>query len=540
MGKRKVIQIGVVILVLFLFYRIVSGDNINQKKEILGYSEISFSPYMSETVRPVEQADFQENGIDYISPWMMARMAITGMYIEDNIELAEEIVECAMNTFYRSGCFPRSAYDQYEDGWVSCMDAPTVGVASQMLYEKTGEEKYSEYVEDLSKYILTDVKENGFTANINGDKWIFEFANQFTTEETGEFVLNGSLLGTLGIAMLANSTGDLNLRKLVQSQIENYKKLLSEYMYPDGNWCYYRLNAKQVNQPHYVIFEIRLFDALAEVTNQKLFIREAQRRRDAFLENYKIYYTTDNFAIGESKKYVFIRGGAPHYYYNDIYTTKLDFYNAEKELIKTEELSGREYINAFMDGEFPEETHCIMWTCDALNWSVEIGNLNIVEMSNIELNKRRLDYTVTTDEDASLNGDNIELNYEKGRGTLYFDFSSTVNLEPDNIMIIEIDNKSSQEISPTNLTIYDESGIGVGRYLKSIPSGKSCLYFSLQGFVWDETIDFNRVESLRLRLYIADDSMNPVVFQLGDIYKMESPDEWYRYLQGGGNIDWGA
>lgn len=539
--KNKYRFFIVIILVLIIGISVFYVYKYN-KKSIFKYSDIVFNPYMSEEICEIKTTDFQENGVDYISPWMKAKMAITAICIEGNIDLAEEIITCAMDTFYRNGCFPRPAYDHYEYGWVSCMDAPTVGIASQMLYEKTRNKKYLQYINDLSDYILKDVKEKGFIADVDGNKWIFEFASVDTTEETGEFVLNGSLIGTLGIAMLADITGNTELKEIVNSQIKNYEKLMSEYNYSDGSWCYYRLNTKLVNQPHYVIFEIRILDALQEVTGCELFFEEAQKRRTILLENYKVYTYNENFedAIPPSNEYLFIRGGAPHYYYNDIYETRLDFYDVKNELLKTDFLSGREYKNAFMIGECPMETDHITWTCKALYWSVDVGNVEITEMSNIDLDNRKVEYKVKAFEGASENNGEIELDYEKGRCVLDISFSSMIDLESDDIIIIEIDNKSAQEINTTNVIIYNEDGEGLKRYLKSIPSGKTCLYFSIGGFAQDTTIEFNQLSSFRLRLFTSEYLEEPIKVKLGDIYKMESPDEWYQYLQSGINVDWGA
>ena len=66
-----------------------------------------------------------------------------------------------METFKMNGCFPRPAYQQFEYGWVSSMDAPTIMFASELYYELTGEGKYREFCLSVLKYALESTDTGG-------------------------------------------------------------------------------------------------------------------------------------------------------------------------------------------------------------------------------------------------------------------------------------------------------------------------------------------------------------------------------------------
>ena len=169
------------------------------------YSPVAFSPIMRDdyvNFSP-EKLSMQKNGLDYENYWVQASTGISMALGKGSLEDAKRITDCLMGTFARNGYFPRPEYRGLPFGWVSSMDAPVIAVLAQLVYEKTGESKYQEFVSQLSEYMTKGVSEHGYIAQINKKPWLFEYADAATTQETGWFVLNGSLVGTLGTAMIA-------------------------------------------------------------------------------------------------------------------------------------------------------------------------------------------------------------------------------------------------------------------------------------------------------------------------------------------------
>ena len=314
MSKRTIFPLAIVLaLVLAIFLGLLmretngSATILRGQKDVLSYSDLVYNPLFREDYISESKTSMQENGIDYVNYWTMSSIGITSL-LNDNVpnwKTLEETLNCLMDTFSRNGYFPRPAYGEYEYGWVSCMDAPIIALFAELMHERTGEEVYREFVDDLAEYMLKDVSKHGYVAEIDGEKWLFEYAYTETNEENGMFVLNGSLLGTLGTAMIARATENQDLLDLVESQTRLYQQMMPQFWYENGAWCYYALKNNVVNPPHYIIFEIRILQSLAEVTGVSFYQEEATRRIDLLKNYYKLHIYVEN---GE-ENYIFMRGG---------------------------------------------------------------------------------------------------------------------------------------------------------------------------------------------------------------------------------------
>ena len=201
--------------------------------------------------------------------------------------------------------------------------------------------------------------------------------------------MNGSLIGTLGTYLVAKSTDNHELFCMAEAQGELYKKYSDEYFYANDDWCYYmRGGGKTINQDHYVIFEIRILNALYAITGDSFYHTEAIRRIDMMKKYYQLYIDSDN-------SYLFIRGGAPHYYYIDIYGTRLSFYDEDNNLIDEVEKTGRNFEDSLIEGVLPIGTTSVRWSVVTTYYTVDMGELLFADANNdteiINL-KSRADY----------------------------------------------------------------------------------------------------------------------------------------------------
>ena len=521
---KKVVYILLCVIIVSLFLHLNDKNRISNK--ISDYNDIVFMALASEDSFSELKLSIQDNGKDYYNYWAVSVTAITEIR-DGNIEKAIEIIDRNIDTFYHYGYFPRPAYKSLDYGWVSCMDAPVVGVASQMLYEITGDEKYEQFVRDVSEYILSDVSEHGFVSDIGGSKWIFEYANTQTNKENGEFVLNGSLLGTLTIEILAQITENKDLERLVNSSIKSYEQYFSKYWYSDDSWCYYKLNELRVNQPHYVIYEIRLLDALYEVTGKSIFNKESRKRRELL----KSYYT---LVVDECDKYTFIRAGAPHYYYMDIHDTILNFYNNEGQLLTRDICSGSSGDKFYMQGVMPQNTSSIQWIIQTKHWSVDMGDLvTKYNTFSVDLKDREIPVTFNASGDVELNGGGSQLKvyYNTGKLTISGKLDQLISIEKDDIVLIEFKNMSDITIETTNVIVYDEKDNSASRYLTEITPGNSVIFFSPIGFVQSD-VDYSKITGFNVRLYTV-----PLKYavgadiEIGNVYKFNNQFEYYQYLE---------
>ena len=217
---------------------------------------------------------------------------ITTLRYGQEQEWTEELLQPIhdlMAYFEANGRLPRAPYDEEITEYATSMDAPLLGVAAQLAYERTGEEQYATYVQELIPYIVSSTEEGGFLLKLDDEHWWpLEYGWRGVTEETAWFVLNGSLYGTVCVKMLANATGDERLIEFVEKATNAYRTYLDYFYYPDGNWCWYSLNYKDgapiINRPEKLYIELRALKSLYRMTGEQLFLEHYQRRVELLAE----------------------------------------------------------------------------------------------------------------------------------------------------------------------------------------------------------------------------------------------------------------
>ncbi len=466
----------------------------------------------------------QENKLDYVNYFIEATEAITALR-QSNVLKAKDIVDCLMETFNRYGYFPRPPYERYEYGWTSSMDAPTAAVASQYLYETTGDYKYKEFVDKLVKYIPNDVRDNGFVIKDGDSKWMLEYASKDISHKNAEFVLNGSMLGFLNTAILAQITGDVALNKLVNQQVESYKKKFSNYWSEDESWCYYALNYKGervINPPHYILYEIRLMDAVYMVTGEQIFADEANKRRELLKRYYKLWVIDNN---GE-KMYRFFWDSAPHYYYIDIYDTTLKFYDKENNLIKKEKKQGRGFEDSVMSGHLDANVSKVTWSIENEAWSMDLGELEIVPFTGME--KELLVGTYMVKEGGELNGNILMCDSAAEKTVVEITLDGKNSMTNDSVYVMNFENESNDALS-VRLFLYDISGNVVSRYLQEILPGKNSLSFAKPGFVGGKLFN-NEIAKIKYYIVNNEKNNNEVALKCGDIYRFNNVASFMDYV----------
>lgn len=507
---------------------VISAESLNSS--ILNYKNVILDVIASDysSLEFAKKMSTQKKG-DYVNYFMHIANSATQFLTTGDADSVTIVLDNLMKTFYKYSYFPRPAYHGMKYGWVSAMDAPLIAVLAQIMYEKTEKEEYRKFVSDLSEYILKDVSEHGFVATVDGEKWLFEYANEKTQKENGWFVLNGSLLGTLCTAIIGKVTNNDALKELVSSQTRLYKKLNNRFWYKDGTWNYYMLSKNTPNQPHYVIFEIRLFKALAEVIEDGYYEREAEKRKEMLRNSYPIQVFSKD---GDDKKqYMFVRGGAPHYYYVDIFSTQLSFFDKNNNLIRVDKKDGRNFKDAVMVGEWPLDTARVHWCITTPWWTVEIGDLKVIQ-KYISVPKN-IACTFTAGADCELNNGKLQIaknKSDKNRLELYGKLSQNELVGPSNIIGIEIDN-NSKEILSSNIILYDSNKSAIERYLPQIKPGKNMVCFGLLGFGQYGRKTIRDISVCRLRFYSKDLKRHKIQLIPGRVFKFTNVSSLYKILE---------
>lgn len=407
------------------------------------------------------------------------------------------------------------------------MDAPTIMLASQMIYEVTGNKRWDKFVKKLSEYIYSDVKNGGFTlyfkdSNNGQSAWPLEYANTESTVENGIFVLNGSLVGYLGILIMADVTEDEDLAAYAKQVKNTYKDYFQKYHYNNYDWSYYSLNPLTVNQPHYMIFEKQLFNAIKNLDGDSMIQNEIEYRENAL----KSILEPQFKKIGNQTFFLIRRASAPHPYLIDIYQTRIEFLDKDNHVIETyhNSISGKSKNNKlrFQEGEFlagavPE---------DAVSYRIFAEKTAEVEEKlfedEIAAKERKTVETYDILPDAFFDSKLIHSNEilissslsEKTEGRISYTFPVPVNCSQENYYGIELNNLSENTFG-VGCILYDSKGNSVKRsYTKLLP-GKNLILLSEIGFSGiDKMVD---LKDIVLRIYTNNEREDSLI-STGKVY----------------------
>lgn len=496
----------------------------------------------------VPYAALQENGLDFINYWVQACNVIQGCYsfyyIKKDAEVlssCEQIISCIQDTFYKYQKFPRPEYkaQELDYGWVSSMDAPSIMVASQMLYELTGEKTYHDFIMDLKEYVTESSQGGGYNLAIQNSVWPLEYAYEGSTDTNSLYVLNGSLVGYIGVKAVNQILGDHELQLYCQKVERTYCQKFSEFHYVNNSWTYYMKNPKTVIPIHYMIFEKKLFEGAYYLNNISQFLDEALYRENLLNQVLNVEFYQKEGAI----EYYMLRACSPHYYQIDTYGTKLKIYDNTGKIL-FEDFAG---ISGASDREHFYKGAFLTGTIDLEDIS-ELAYYEVYAVNNNReylLFQDNINIQPTSEDDAgSLIESNISVKYdaikgkeenqyyiqkslsEKTEGDILFSFDSP--LKSESVIGLEIENMSDSDIT-TGLILYDSTGKGTGRYYTPLTAGKNFILFDARGFAGSDSL--TDIDSIYLRLYNNNLVSDNIEIQVGNRYLFNNNKEIIDYLK---------
>ena len=486
----------------------------------------------------------QENGLDYVNYWAQTTECIGHLYAykmqggdSAHRVAASRLMDCFMSTWERHGAFPRPAYGEYPDGWVSSMDAPSIMVAAQMLYEITEEDKYKNFLQELIPYASGVCDEGGFNVIVEDGLWPLEYASVFSSADNAQFVLNGSLVGYVGCCAIAQLQDDPKLRDYVERVERAYLGEFSRYRYDKYAWTLYMLNPNTVIPPHYLIFEMKLFDAMYDLTGIEAYRDEKIYRSDAIKSVMKPEFTSGSDG---SLNYVMARACNPHLYLIDCYGTVIGFYDESDNMLEeyscsiTGDMADAPedfYEGAFLEGVVPEgaKTYKVFSVYGKTRFPLFSGDVSEGENrgpSGLLDSGRGFfsdafsgdGYTVAVDTQRS----------EEHEARITFDLVDPKPLSENNYYAIEVDNKSSEEFA-VGLRLEDSEGNAAQRSHTKLKSGKNLISFGELGF--NDINQLNNVAKITLRVYTNNCEEGKYEIQLGNIYYLDGVTELHGYFK---------
>lgn len=556
-NKRGLIIVAVIIALVVTCFGcsgVEKAETEKEKHSIFEYEDL-ISTYIGSIIHDTDQKnmsgdgyfDLQENGSDYVNYWDVTARAITWVIeyrkdIDNNVSYLQKAIsveESLMDTFERNGKFPRPEYQGYEYGWVSSMDAPTVMVLTQMLYEITEDEIYKNFGDELKEYIVKDVSEGGYNIKLGGifDNriWPLEYADDIKEEDEFYFVNNGSIAGYLGVKLISLTEYDEALEKYLESVESAYESMQDRFLYDKYNWTFYMLNEPTVIPPHYMIFEEKLYYVCSEISDKTFWKEGYEFRKKALKDVLSIdFYKEDGVVKG-----VMRRACAPHPYLLDIYSTKVEFLDENDNVIGewTEDISGSssDNIERFEEGEFltgvmPENSVCYR------TYTIRDNQEFLLFESEIDFEESfKNEEIISGLPDASGNITNIQTNqYEydfetsgNNRAILTYNLEENIDLDINNYYGISIDNGYQNNYNIT-ITLYDSQGDACSRYLPVLKAGKNLLLFNEIGF--PRINDLTDISKVTIRLYTEEDASEGSLY-VDELIKFENIYSLYKYRQ---------
>lgn len=460
---------------------------------------------------------------------------VTTLRFGDEANWTEELyepIDKLMEQFYQYGYLPREPYDTLEN-YVTSMDAPLLAVTAQLAYERSGNERFKKYVEDLIPYLVQDTSQMGYVLKLNDSEWWpLEYAWQDITEDDAWFVLNGSLYGMVCVEMLENLTGDVRLTELSEKALNAYRTRADSFLYPDGSWCWYDLNSKNgqknINSIEKMLIELRAYKSLYVLTNESFYLEQYNVRRDLLEAALPMYVCRTE----QGNTAMLLRACLPHPYMVDTYQSTIEFLDEKGNVVATTEATSREVENSYIKVSVPDsvksyrlwgqintvdktllvEAPVIDITPEALELSPVSGKWSATEDGQI--NDKKL--TVTADATESLNA------------RIYFDMETALTLQQNTYIIVELNNHSDQTV-PMRGYFYDENGNAADRTLLPCKPGKSIQILNHIGF---RNLSFPIAKLQKMSFAFATNNMTEPVaeIEIGNIYVCQNTAQVISYL----------
>ena len=299
-------------------------------KRVAGATDNELAPFLWSWIDPVS---FTEEGLqktaakkDPLRPFFLAFRLLT---IHERtgdpkaLERAKRALDFMLNEYQpadRSKDGIRWYYGfDYGKGikapWWSGMDGFFGPMTIFALWQATGEEKYRVEALKSAKLMLRDPREGGVLWRDGDSCWISEYSWKGMTRDQEYHVLNGHLWGLQALFMLADASGDKDLKEAYHCAKKGTVIRLPQYYNAAGNWTWYQLVPHVINPTHYNTIEIAQFRAMAAITGDSVYKEPEERRKKIFKNAYPLYLVKTRKGL----EVQFSMMGAPNAYWTDTY-----------------------------------------------------------------------------------------------------------------------------------------------------------------------------------------------------------------------------
>lgn len=317
-------------LLLMLALASTAHASENTSTRLAGGTDVELAPFQWSWMDPVT---FNEEGLqktaskkDPLRPFFLAFRLLT-IYEKTGDPKALESANRALNFMLdeyqpatREAEGTRWFYGfDYDRGikapWWSGMDGFFGPMTLFAGWQATGDERYRDAALKSAKLMLRQPPEGGVLWRDGEECWISEYSWNGITRDKEYHVLNGHLWGLQALFMLADASGDKDLKEAYQCARKGTVSRLPAYYNAAGNWTWYQLVPRVINPTHYNIIEVAQFRAMVALTGDKVYKEPEQRRTAIFKNAYPLYLVKTPKGL----QVQFSMMGAPNAYWTDTY-----------------------------------------------------------------------------------------------------------------------------------------------------------------------------------------------------------------------------
>jgi hypothetical protein len=314
-------------LILASFVLFILGLSVHQVPKlakVFDHDVDTLKPYVWLNSEYQLTPDGYQERLDYGDPNILTMMLFRQYFNEKDVEKLMSGVDKIIRKWELNS--PNGhlnytfSYGKLPAGWRSGMDTWSFPLLLIALWQETNNSQYRDLALKLIKSAQREAPDGGTLWRLGADRcWFSEYAWDGMGLKDEYYVLNGHLLALQSIKMLADATGDTDLKRLYKCGFNAAIHLADKFAIGD-TWALYMLNPPTINQTHYLIYETMQFDALYKLDKHDFFKNQAALRRSLLKRHFPIYVNFNE----RGRKLIFSAVGAPHPYSIDTYPLSIE------------------------------------------------------------------------------------------------------------------------------------------------------------------------------------------------------------------------
>jgi len=333
---------------LACFLALASPNHVfaSASKMLAGGSDVELAPFLWSRM---DLASFNEDSLkeatakkDPLRPFSIAfRLLVNHERTGDqkSLESAQKVLDFMLDEYSPASREPEGirwfyGFD-YDRGikapWWSGMDGLFGPMTLFSAWQATGDERYRNAALKSAKLMLRTPTEGGVLWREGDDCWISEYSWKGMTQDKEYYVMNGHLWGLQALYMLAEASGEKDLKEAYQCARKGTISRLPKFYNSAGNWTWYHLAPQVINATHYNTLETAQFRAMAAVTGDDIYKEPADRRANIFKNAYPLHLIKTKAGL----QVQFSMIGAPNAYWTDTYPVTVSCKVGLKTVSKT-------------------------------------------------------------------------------------------------------------------------------------------------------------------------------------------------------------